>query len=530
MASITWILKGDTTASAALLSFAEKLKGVGFDSHWLTLPTLEAAADYLLQHIPNETQSVFVCDKDATWIQELSSVIHSLPVPVEKAYAVFYVFDDSKPATAEKYLETGVNQFIGLSENPKSLVARIRLAEIFSRERAALHRQMLEQKTNEAKTETIMKQREEFLSVCAHDLRSPLGLIQANLSLLMSNSKSGLNEFQNELVTRAKRQAGQAITLVNDLLDVMSYEQGLKPQYEMLNIHGFLKEFHADYSAQAEQKGISVQYTNPVKDWRVLADADRIRQLLQNLFVNAVKFTDKNKKIYINVTPFTGRRKHDPPYPMIIVSVKDEGRGIPEKELQKIFDRFTQIKDASRHEGRGLGLTVAKQISTLHDGNIWVQSVEGKGSTFFVLFPHVISRTIPQAKSAPNTKKKVVVTEVNVEKREGYFELMGRWGYEPIFAKNGVEAITLTFHHSPELVILQTGLNKMDETQVANILKLDPLTATIPVLLAVEANPNPLEPQQGFDALAYDAVITLPFTQESFMEAVEMASEKKKAA
>lgn len=528
MASITWILRADKSASPRYLKLAEKFLELGYASHWQNFQVNGSeTADWLIQKLPPDTQFVFLEEKDPKWVKELASQIHSLPIPPENACAVVFVAEGTVLKSVIDYLPTGVDQFMSIDESPKDCEARLKLALFHAKDRALTFHQMREQRSNEAKTETIMKQREEFLSVCAHDLRSPLGLIQSNLSLLLTNSKSGLDEFQNELVTRAKRQAGQAITLVNDLLDVMSFEQGLKPQYEMLSLHSFLKEFHADYSAQAEQKGISVQYDNPVKEWRVLADADRIRQLLQNLFVNAVKFTEKNHKIYINVMPFTGRRKNDPPYPMIIVSIKDEGRGIPQKELQKIFDRFTQVKDASRHEGRGLGLTVAKQISTLHDGNIWVQSVEGEGSTFFVLFPHVISRIIPQVKTDPKAKKKVVVTEVNVERREGYFELMGRWGYEPIFAKNGVEAITLSFHHMPELVLLQTNLNKLEEAQVANILKLDPLTASIPVILGIEGNPNPLEPQKGFDELAYDAVMKLPFSKETFEAAVEKASSKK---
>lgn len=528
MAPITWILRGEQSASPRLMGLAEKLREAGLDSQWLNLAPLgNETPEWLIHHLPPSTQYVFLSEKDPKWVKEITSLIHALPVPVEKSCAVVFVADEINLETQQRFLSTGIDQWIGLNDLPAETVFRLKLSGRAVAERALLYQQMRDQRTNEAKTETIMKQREEFLSVCAHDLRSPLGLIQSNLSLLLTNSKSGLNELQSELITRAKRQAGQAITLVNDLLDVMSFEQGLKPQYEMLNLHGFLKEFHADYSAQAEQKGIAVQYDNPVKEWRVLADADRIRQLLQNLFVNAVKFTEKDRKIYINVIPFSGRRKNDPPYPMIIVSVKDEGRGIPQKELQKIFDRFTQVKDTARHEGRGLGLTVAKQISTLHDGNIWVQSIEGEGSTFFVLFPHVISRVIPKVGTENKAKKKVVVAEANSERQEGYFEWMGRWGYEPVFAKNGVEAITLTFHHLPDLVILQTNLNKLDETQVANILKLDPLTASIPVVLGLEANPNPLEPQKGFDELAYDAVIRIPFTKESFEAVFKKASLKK---
>ena len=171
----------------------------------------------------------------------------------------------------------------------------------------------------------------------------------------------------------------------------------------------------------------------------MLADSDRVRQLLQNLFTNALKFTDKGKNIYLKVAPFYGRRKSDPPYPMMIISLKDEGRGIPQSEIDKIFDRFSQIKDASRSEGRGLGLTVAKQISNSHDGNIWVQSEEGKGSTFFVLFPHVVSH--PKEEAMRN-RKRALIAETASDRRETYYRQMEQWGYDLIFARNGVEVVT----------------------------------------------------------------------------------------
>jgi CheY-like chemotaxis protein len=294
----------------------------------------------------------------------------------------------------------------------------------------------------------------------------------------------------------------------------MSFEQGLKPQYQLFHLDGLLRPFHQDYQFQAQQKGIHFHYNNPLVDWRVLADSDRIKQLMQNLVVNAMKFTEKGKNIYLNVSQFQGRRKSDPPYPMMIVSIRDEGKGIPQKELQKIFDRFTQIKEHSRSDGRGLGLTVAKQISTLHDGNIWVESEEGIGSTFFVLFPHVISRTMtPDFTTKNMAMKKILVVEPLEKRRESCFEILKRWGYELIFANDGIDAVTLIFYHLPQLVILSENLAKMGEEQVVDTLKSDSLTAHIKVALTGDS-------PEKFDVEDYefpfDGVLKTPFTQESF--------------
>ncbi|NBX67377.1 MAG: hypothetical protein EBR01_00270 [Proteobacteria bacterium] len=408
----------------------------------------------------------------------------------------------------------GFDELVLTQDEPATISERLKLRLHQIQIQLKNEKFIQEETSKNAKTETILSQREEFLSVCAHDLRSPLGLIQSSLSLVLNSSDGNLSDIQKELIHRAKRQAGDAINLVTDLLDVMSFEQGLKPQYQLFSLDSLLRPFFQDYQFQAQQKGIHFHYNNPLVAWRVLADSDRIRQLMQNLVVNAMKFTEAGKNIFLNVTQFQGRRKSDPPYPMLVVSIKDEGKGIPPKELQKIFDRFTQIKEHNRSEGRGLGLTVAKQISTLHDGNIWVESEEGKGSTFFVLFPHVISRSMaPNFYQGPIEIKKVLVAEPSEKRRQSYYEIMKRWGYEVVFAGDGIEAITLAFHYLPQLVILNEGLSKMGEAQVVDTLKSDPLTANFKVVLAGES-------PDKFDVddyeFPFDGFLKVPFTQEAF--------------
>jgi two-component system, sensor histidine kinase and response regulator len=528
---ITWIGMPGAKAQKSALALSKELEAQSFHSTWLELPAdSHPTADWWKQTLSPETRYVFLIDQSVDLVKDLATHLRKSELTGKAPFVIAWVCESLQSEQLKLILDSPVDEIVSASEPAKELSARLEIRLRQVEETLKLQQFMKDRATHEAKQETTIKQREEFLSVCAHDLRSPLGLIQSSLGMIL-NSKPTLSELHVELLSRAKRQAGQAITLVNDLLDVMSFEQGLKPAYSLFKLDELLKEFYKDYSFQAEQKKIQFHYENPLNDWRVLADPERIRQLLQNLFMNALKFTESNKNIYLSVMPFQGRRKSDPPYPMMVVSLRDEGRGIPEKEMQKIFDRFTQIKDYSRAEGRGLGLTVAKQISTLHDGNIWVQSVEGQGSTFFVLFPHVVSRTEPEKTSA--TKKKKLLAIVPKESdREKYYEILGRWGYDVYFVKDGIEAVTYSFYHMPHALIVTPDLAKINEFDVYTILRKEKQTATLPIICVSETK---LETIHGVEETFYDEFVKLPLNKEAFQQAIDTALQKlteksKKAA
>ncbi len=526
MTSITWIIRGKKKPlSTAQKKFCTELSKHYFEVDFKYLPKdVLASSEWVQKNISSKLSFVFVSEYDPNFVKSVSDNVRALSTQDQTAPCVCFVVEEKLKNDGAILLEAGIDECLTLNEKMDALVLRLHLRQ---RQHLEVHKAKLkirEHSIQAAKTETTLKQREEFLGVCAHDLRSPLGLIQSGLAMVLNSNKENLTEFQVEIISRSRRQAGQAITLVNDLMDVMAYEQGLKPQYALITLHDFLSEFYKDYSFQAEQKRIHFHYHNPVPDWRALADADRIRQLLQNLFVNALKFTAPDKNIYLNVTSFTGRRKQDPPYPMIVVSLRDEGKGIPPKELQKIFDKFTQVKDQARQEGRGLGLTVAKQISTLHDGNIWVESEEGKGSTFNVLFPHVVSRTDAPALN----ERTIVVAEPDEKKRDEHYGVLNRWGYNVHFAKDGVEAITYAFHHLPGTVILSENLNKISEEEVANILKADNLTREMALVLA--QSPNIANPK-SYSEVPFDSFLKLPLNKEVFTSALDSARRRfQKAA
>lgn len=499
--------------SKDLASLRKKLQQAGFRLEVSVLESPELCTpEWAKEHLGAGIKGVILLEEEANYVRSVRERLLALG-PAFRFVPVFYGYSTSKQLVdLEKSPSPRLSDFFALTANASHLRLRLNLRIAEATEKATVHRTAQEQSSKLAALDTALKQREEFLSMCSHDLRSPLALIQTCLSMVLKSPESmaALSPMFGELLTRAHRQSGHALTLVKDLLDVTALEQGLKPHYQVLRLHDLLNEFFVDYRLQAQQKAVDFHYSNPVQDWKVLADSDRIRQLLQNLFSNALKFSQPGKNIYLNVAPFQGRRSHDPSYPMIVISLKDEGKGIPHAEMVKIFDRFVQLKEQSREGGRGLGLTVAKQISTLHDGNIWVESEEGKGSTFFVLFPHTLSRTAVRERSAI---RRILVAEPSTERRKAIFGKLIDWGYQVDFAVDGVEAITLAHHLGPDAILLTPELGKIGAAEVSNLLKSEADLKDIPVILAAFGSKH--QNQRNETVLA-DAVLPMPFNEKDW--------------
>lgn len=525
---LLWV--GSTAVRKKFSELQSVLQAQGYTHQWIDVPnacdlgTLEKLAKLL----PEGVSGVFwVADLDdvlSAWVENL----RNQEVPEIKNLPVMVKVVSQSQDCFERLLDLGVDGLFTINDPHTDVYLRFCLAVSHAQSRLEFEKEIKTQHIALARNETILKQREEFLSVCAHDLRSPLGLIQSSLTLVLNqkNEEPETAAVRTELLTRAKRQTGHALTLVNDLLDVMAFEQGLTPQYQILDLDKLLSDFYLDYKFQAEQKEVVLHYENPVKDWKILADAERCQQLFQNLFTNALKFTERNKNIYLKVSKFVGRRDTDPDYPMVVISVQDEGRGIPVRERQKIFDRFSQIKDYSRSEGRGLGLTVAKQISTLHDGNIWVESEMGKGSTFFVLFPHVISKP----KSTSVKSKRIVISEPSLERRELYFDQIKEWGYDVVYVKDGIGAIANASYELPELIVLSGDDTRAKRAEVVNMLRTQPFTARVPIVHAGEVA-ELADPQ--FSEIPFDAKLKLSVQRsdlERLLEVFRQARKKSQAA
>jgi signal transduction histidine kinase/DNA-binding response OmpR family regulator len=218
----------------------------------------------------------------------------------------------------------------------------------------------------------------EFIATASHDLKNPISAVIGYSSLL---EKAGpLNDQQKEFVTGLHRASTQMYELVLNLLEMARYDLESSLQLESLNVTELLEEFVADFQIQADSKGHSMYFEAPDEDLRVSVDKSRIRQVMQNLMGNAIKYTPENGRIDIRTQPKNGQ---------VWIKISDSGLGIPEKDLPHIFDKFYRVEtdDRSDIQGNGLGLAIVRAIVDQHGGEVQVASVLGEGSTFSFSLP-----------------------------------------------------------------------------------------------------------------------------------------------
>ena len=215
-----------------------------------------------------------------------------------------------------------------------------------------------------------LRGQEEMVGVVSHDLRNPVAAIKMLSRALLNGPEGGSTERNQNLALIAEA-ADQMDTLIRDLLDVNSLDAGnLRIAKEPIEPSALLREALRTLQPLVSEKQIALDIQIEEGLPRVLADTERIQQVLSNLVGNAIKFTPKGGKIVI------AARSDDH---TVTVSVADSGSGIREEHLPKVFDRYWQSTRTNR-QGAGLGLAIAKGIVEGHGGRIWIESTTGKGT------------------------------------------------------------------------------------------------------------------------------------------------------
>jgi len=222
-----------------------------------------------------------------------------------------------------------------------------------------------------------------FVSTATHQLRTPLTGIRWGLSSLASGESGELNDRQSELVHKLTETTSNIISLVNDLLDVSQIEEG-KRQYEFKKQHiePLVRAIVQETLPQFEDKRLRVNLeVPPERDVPpVMVDETQMKLALQNLIDNAFKYTPAGGEVEIRVHPAANS---------LVISIKDNGIGIPKEDQRLLFNKFFRAENAVRIQtsGSGLGLFLAKKIVEDHNGKLSVDSAVGRGSTFFIQLP-----------------------------------------------------------------------------------------------------------------------------------------------
>ncbi len=232
------------------------------------------------------------------------------------------------------------------------------------------------------KERELEQAKDTFVSIAAHQLRTPLGSIRWNIEMILDGDMGELSPDLKEALGYVYENDKRLITLVNDLLNVSRIDQKRIP-YEpaVVNIIEVIHDTIRELEADASKKNMQIKFDALQKDTiNLTLDKKRFREVIENLTSNAVKYSIPHSEVVIKVIPVEDS---------IQISVTDSGIGIPEKDKANIFSKFFRAQNAlkSETEGTGLGLFVVKSFVENLGGSVWFESIENKGTTFFIKLP-----------------------------------------------------------------------------------------------------------------------------------------------
>ena len=231
----------------------------------------------------------------------------------------------------------------------------------------------------------INQRQSDFVSMVAHEIRSPLNSVMAQIKVVQDGLAGDVTQKQGEILGRASEKINGLVSLSSELLNMASREAGLialeRTECDMAGVIKDQVDFH---QAKAQAKGIQLKL-EPLPDLPpVLANKQNMEEVLSNLITNAINYTPGKGKISVSALP----GKHH-----LCIRISDTGFGIAEEDLNRIFDRFYRVKNEKTRYiiGTGLGLSIVKSIVEAHDGMIQVESKPDHGSTFIVYIPFLTS-------------------------------------------------------------------------------------------------------------------------------------------
>lgn len=257
------------------------------------------------------------------------------------------------------------------------------LIQSFSEMRDRITQSTLDLQTALSKAEAANNAKSQFLANMSHELRTPMNGIIGLSSLLLD---APLDEDTQESIRSINLSADGLLALLNDLLDFSKIEAGeLTLEYLSMNVKECIGQVFEVLSPLATRKGVRLELTySPSAPRHVVSDANRLRQILYNLIGNAIKFTEKGI-VRVDVSYYNLKEGSEG----LRFRVEDTGIGVPDAIKEKIFEKFTQadLSTARKYGGTGLGLAITKQLVTMMKGEIGVDSIPGRGSTFWFKIP-----------------------------------------------------------------------------------------------------------------------------------------------
>ena len=404
-----------------------------------------------------------------------------------------------------------------------------------------IYRENLENANEEIRR--IMQQREHLLLTITHDIKAPAASISGFIDLM----KDYVNDARGaECLVNIKRSAHHLSHLVAALLDYHQLENGLMKVHSTdFSPKELVAESVEGMRVQAESKGLKISYEIKEKEHNALynADAFRIRQILDNLISNAIKYTDKGS-IMVSMSIRQKRNAYNiienkNAY-LLTLDVTDTGKGMTTEERQKVFQAFTRLKNAQGIEGTGLGLSITHELATLLGGEIHVKSEVGKGSTFTATIPIELADTSQTKvchshneldekpsedapKTSPSSTEKLLILDDDKLQLQLLQEMLRRLAGDSwqVFACNHVtDALTLLHNGQPAIMLMDIEMPEMSGKDLIKHINHNNMK-----VIAMTAHDTSIK--EELREAGFDDCLFKPFSQESLQKVLHLASEKK---
>ena len=232
--------------------------------------------------------------------------------------------------------------------------------------------------------EKANKIKDDFLSVMSHELKTPLVVVIGYAELLKNGVIGELNHEQQEALERVLGSAGEQLNIINNLLETIQLEaNAIVATYELVDVEDLIETLKLEHDSRANKKDVKLVCSHSAAPFQITTDPVKLKQILQNLINNAIKFTDRGS-VTISARKVANGKK-------VEFQVSDTGIGIPKEMQEVIFEKFYQLDstDTRRYGGVGLGLHIVKKLTEFLHGEVQVESEPGKGSTFTVRIPRM---------------------------------------------------------------------------------------------------------------------------------------------
>ncbi len=355
----------------------------------------------------------------------------------------------------------------------------------------------LDQRTREVQAVNLelreaTRLKSQFLANMSHELRTPLNSIIGFSEILLRKLGGELVEKHERFLNNIHHSGKQLLGMINDILDLAKIEVGkMELQSTVISVTNLVEGVRRIVKGSIQERSITIEADLPDPPLTFEADPARMKQILYNLLSNAVKFSPEASLVTLRARALDSRQS-----PLgresVEIAVIDRGIGIDPRHQHLIFEEFRQVDGSStrRFEGAGLGLALVRRFVELHQGVVRLESAPGQGSTFAVVIPSVFCG--PGAKKSskqtgPSVRiegdRAVLVVEDDPSAFETISQHLISSGYVPVRATNGNEAIDLIRSVSPQAVILDIVLPGIDGWEVLKLLKAEPQTCGIPVII-----------------------------------------------